>query len=248
MIAFFRKIRHTLLSGNKFSKYLLYAIGEIILVVIGILIALQIDNWNQERQNRTVKRDLLEKIYIEFQANRELIRDYKKESEMTMNAQFTLMGLLGSDRKTLERHNLDSLFYNSFQSYNLGLSDNSINSIVQSGQLNLFKNEPITSLFQEWNALSSIVDKRIEQSSEWNNDKFIPFLLPYISFKEMDSQSGYYWTGPSRIKPDYCPLFQRVEFENLLDNSMWLTQQVILRLEETEKLIEEILRESKNPI
>lgn len=51
MIKFFRKIRQNLLSENKFSKYLVYAIGEIILVVIGILIALSINNWN-ERQKR----------------------------------------------------------------------------------------------------------------------------------------------------------------------------------------------------
>ncbi|MFK2818589.1 DUF6090 family protein [Flavobacteriaceae sp. LMIT009] len=52
MIKFFRKIRQSLLSENKISKYLLYAIGEILLVVIGILIALSINNWNQERKNK----------------------------------------------------------------------------------------------------------------------------------------------------------------------------------------------------
>lgn len=56
MIKFFRRIRQRLLSENKFSKYLIYAIGEIILVVIGILIALQINNWNEER---TVQNKLL---------------------------------------------------------------------------------------------------------------------------------------------------------------------------------------------
>ena len=50
MIKFFRRIRQKLLSENKFSKYLIYAIGEIILVVIGILIALQINNWNEGRK------------------------------------------------------------------------------------------------------------------------------------------------------------------------------------------------------
>ncbi|MFD2586976.1 DUF6090 family protein [Croceitalea marina] len=50
MIKFFRKIRQKLLSENKFSKYLIYAVGEIILVVIGILIALQINNWNESRK------------------------------------------------------------------------------------------------------------------------------------------------------------------------------------------------------
>lgn len=50
MIKFFRKIRQRLISENKFSKYLVYAIGEIILVVIGILIALQINNWNEQKK------------------------------------------------------------------------------------------------------------------------------------------------------------------------------------------------------
>ncbi|MCW5517958.1 DUF6090 family protein [Muriicola sp. Z0-33] len=50
MIKFFRRIRKSLLSEDKFSKYLLYAIGEIVLVVIGILIALSINNWNENRK------------------------------------------------------------------------------------------------------------------------------------------------------------------------------------------------------
>jgi hypothetical protein len=49
MIKFFRKIRNTMLNENKFSRYTFYALGEIILVVIGILIALQINNWNEQR-------------------------------------------------------------------------------------------------------------------------------------------------------------------------------------------------------
>ena len=50
MLRFFRQIRQRLITNNRFSKYLLYAIGEILLVVIGILIALQIDNWNEQKK------------------------------------------------------------------------------------------------------------------------------------------------------------------------------------------------------
>jgi hypothetical protein len=57
MLRFFRQIRQRLLTDNKFSKYLLYAVGEILLVVIGILIALQVDNWKEDiKQN---KRELI---------------------------------------------------------------------------------------------------------------------------------------------------------------------------------------------
>ena len=57
MIKFFRKIRQQLLTENKFSKYMLYAIGEIVLVIIGILIALAI-NENAKDKNNVELRDL----------------------------------------------------------------------------------------------------------------------------------------------------------------------------------------------
>ncbi len=65
MIKFFRKIRQKMLNENKFSKYLLYAIGEIVLVVIGILIALQINNWNENKKSKSQ----LDNIYNEVELN-----------------------------------------------------------------------------------------------------------------------------------------------------------------------------------
>jgi len=70
MIKFFRKIRHKLLNEGRLRKYLIYAIGEIVLVVIGILIALQINNWNEARKLQNtmksvysiIKTDLLSDI------------------------------------------------------------------------------------------------------------------------------------------------------------------------------------------
>ncbi|WP_145758380.1 DUF6090 family protein [Sediminicola sp. YIK13] len=62
MIKFFRHIRQQLLSENKFSKYLLYAIGEIILVVIGILIALQLNNLNENKKNDIFEKEILNQV------------------------------------------------------------------------------------------------------------------------------------------------------------------------------------------
>jgi uncharacterized membrane-anchored protein YhcB (DUF1043 family) len=66
MIKFFRKIRQKLLSENKFSKYLIYAIGEIVLVVIGILIALQINNWNENRKQQAEINDIYKQIALDL--------------------------------------------------------------------------------------------------------------------------------------------------------------------------------------
>ena len=93
MIKFFRKIRHKLLSGNKFSKYLIYAIGEIILVVIGILIALQINNANENRKKRQVELSYLERLAIDLRENENLwseFHDLKQKQKEAVNCLFEL--------------------------------------------------------------------------------------------------------------------------------------------------------------
>src|SRR5210317_1021130 len=82
MIKFFRKIRFNLMNENKTGKYLKYAIGEIVLVVIGILIALSINNWNEDRKNR---------IY-EKRALKELLTSLKKDAELN---QFIMTNING---------------------------------------------------------------------------------------------------------------------------------------------------------
>lgn len=69
MIKFFRRIRQKLISENRIRKYLFYAIGEIILVVIGILIALQINNANENRKNEESIRIVLKQIHSELAEN-----------------------------------------------------------------------------------------------------------------------------------------------------------------------------------
>ncbi|RNC92072.1 MAG: hypothetical protein ED555_02900 [Allomuricauda sp.] len=73
MLSFFRKIRQSLLSENSFSRYLLYALGEIILVVIGILLALQINNWNEVKKIEENKRKTLALIKKELLSNQKSV-------------------------------------------------------------------------------------------------------------------------------------------------------------------------------
>jgi len=69
MLKFFRKIRQHLLTESKFGKYMLYAMGEIVLVVIGILIALQINNWNDARKLEDRELVLLEELKLNLETN-----------------------------------------------------------------------------------------------------------------------------------------------------------------------------------
>ncbi|NVJ87450.1 MAG: hypothetical protein HWE15_14165 [Algoriphagus sp.] len=69
MIKFFRKIRQNLLAEGKTGKYLKYAFGEILLVMIGILLALQVNNWNENRKLNTQKKEFLEELHKSVQGD-----------------------------------------------------------------------------------------------------------------------------------------------------------------------------------
>ena len=79
MLKLFRKIRKKMLTENKFSNYLLYSVGEIILVVVGILIALQINNWNQDRIAHKETEVLLSNLKLEVEEN---IKDLKAQQNV----------------------------------------------------------------------------------------------------------------------------------------------------------------------
>ena len=69
MLKFFRKIRQQLLNSGQMKKYSLYAIGEILLVMIGILLALQVNNWNEERKNKKVERNLYQNLLTNLEGD-----------------------------------------------------------------------------------------------------------------------------------------------------------------------------------
>ena len=92
MIKFFRKIRYDLMEKNKTGKYFKYAIGEIILVVIGILIALSINNWNEEKKSIQKGLDILVDIRenlefntIQFQEDIEINRNVVNSIDIILN-------------------------------------------------------------------------------------------------------------------------------------------------------------------
>ena len=86
MIKFFRHIRKSLLMENKTSKYFKYAIGEIILVVIGILIALQINNWNEARKNKTFETEILTQVQANLIKDKLTLQDISSNFQKAINS------------------------------------------------------------------------------------------------------------------------------------------------------------------
>lgn len=141
MIKFFRKIRQQLLTENKFSKYMLYAIGEIVLVVIGILIAIQLNTWKENKKKSDLGYSyLIEMRYEVEQDVIELDQYLKRINEWTQGHEDAL------NSRNFDHLPLDSL-YNVVRSMHTGfeINEETYNKMKNLGLTSLSKNEELNS-------------------------------------------------------------------------------------------------------
>jgi len=221
MIKFFRNIRQRLLFEGKTTNYLKYAIGEIVLVVIGILIALQINNWNQSRLNRIEEKNILANLHDEFLENKKMLDSTTIIYKSAIKANMVLMGLIGKNAEELQKNNLDSLFSASLPSSQIVFSNNTIKNIVQTGKLDIIENPEIIKLINQWDGATIMMKEREQTLKTWVDDKVIPILNDYVSFKEIDNNLNMPWGGKTQLQTDYFTLFHLLKYENIQDNFLW---------------------------
>jgi uncharacterized protein DUF6090 len=141
MIKFFRKIRKSTLKEGKTINYLKYAIGEIVLVVIGILIALQINNWNETRKQHKTEKEFITSVKNDLKQDKAFIQLIVELLEPRIKAYETLnsdlLNLYHKDRKSL-----DSVFNIYFKSQRTFYPiSGSYESAVSGNQLTIFRNK-----------------------------------------------------------------------------------------------------------
>ncbi|MGB5508800.1 DUF6090 family protein, partial [Robiginitalea sp.] len=95
MLRFFRQIRQRLLTDNKFSKYILYALGEILLVVIGILIALQVSNYNETVNRKKAEQKALNNLQLDFEYNLSRLKEGIGFNENNLKACMKILDYTG---------------------------------------------------------------------------------------------------------------------------------------------------------
>ncbi len=145
MIKFFRNIRQKLLTENKTSKYLLYAIGEIVLVVVGILIALSINNWNELRKDKIKERAVLTNLVQYLKSDSiSYSRNFKTLSDINMlHKQLYEIGINGKDNIIIESPNniRRTPYYNPITKENdPSIASKISNDTIKASILNYFRN------------------------------------------------------------------------------------------------------------
>ncbi len=225
MIKFFRKIRQNLLSEGKTGKYFKYAIGEILLVMIGILLALQVNNWNDSRLETKREQTILKNLHTEFNDNLTELQRIYDGSEESYRSSVRLLEIIKDDNpiNSEEIELLLNSIINGF--FSLDLYSASIDEIINTGSLNIIKDVKLREHISNW----SFIVADTEDDIEIYYDYMFNFLIPSLSNKTTLRNSavpGFLMkrldipqVSRSKFKLDYNKTLRALEFENEVYNN-----------------------------
>ena len=221
MIKFFRKIRYNLMEHNKTGKYLKYAVGEIVLVVIGILIALSINNWNQQRLDDKEEQRVLSSIIQDIELSRFLYTQGKWLSNRTLNSTTALLEMVEGRKKGLDEdslnYHIDRLTRRWFSSTPTSFYD----ALINSGEFKLIASyelrDELTSLKSNQEFLG--IYEGIGQ--HFVDEQFSPYINQYINRSQTNRKSTTNGSIRNRVpevthKSNYAKMLNERKFTNLM--------------------------------
>jgi hypothetical protein len=247
MFRFFRSLRQRLFTKNKFGKYLLYAIGEILLIVVGILIAFYLDNINAEKQAKEVETELLSELKSNLVSNIKILeRTLESESQYLSYNQMILDYL---DHRKPYNKELES----AFGVYFWTVTTNPVTGgyeFLKSKGVDLISNDSLR------NRISYVFENEFSilknENEVWSNNLQQNISYPY----HVRHFRRYFATDSNDVelelaKPfDYNSLFEDEEFKSInteiISNRKWNINSLQKLIREIEELITEINTELDN--
>jgi len=227
MIKFFRHIRRSLIQENKMGKYFKYAIGEILLVVIGILIALQINNWNEDKKDRAEERNALIDLKEEFLYNSNVFDNHlnsKKEANQnwiklidTLSNPSTLND--GSIRRT--RSGSDTYI----------LSQSVFDKLLFTGAIDKIENDSLKTLLSSWNYIYKEYQDDEIMHSEFVEKELSLYEMKLIPFHYLKNGRGNKLPSPfyssNELNQYYISANNDFYYRNLLLRNQYYINNVI---------------------
>ncbi|RIA09181.1 hypothetical protein OE09_1010 [Flavobacteriaceae bacterium MAR_2010_72] len=220
MIKFFRRIRQNLLLQGKTGKYLTYAIGEIFLVMVGILLALQVNNWNNRRIEKLKEQAILKNMRVDFKNNIDNLDLAYYSFKEAYQASVVLLEIIKDDKpiNPSEVEQLIDAIVNKPMS--IDLITGSINEILNTGSLHLISDPALRKQISNWSHYFSDTEDDIVIYRAYLFDLYIPSLTEKVRLRNMSVPSYFeddlelQQISRSNFKVDYDKTIRTFEFEN----------------------------------
>jgi hypothetical protein len=190
MFKFLKKIRYKLLEDNNTRKYLKYAVGEIVLVMVGILLALQVNNWNEYLKDRKKEKHILIELHKDFKKNLESFVPVKTSQTNTLKSgEIVFRNIhklhLESARDSVFKHTT-----NMFGGYSYHPSNGVVESLISSGDFNLISNDTLRKYLVSWNdVLTNYADNVKIDVELWSN-MIEPYVIHHGDFLHLASDKN----------------------------------------------------------
>jgi hypothetical protein len=233
------------MEKNKTGKYLKYAIGEIVLVMIGILLALQVNNWNQQRIQNKEEQLALVNLKQDFGYNYIILDSIKTRTEKSIELQTTILNYTGNKPRPKIETEFDAVI-NALPALSEYFPKNGyLNDLLSSGKLGILKNTNLRNRLASWNSVLTNIKNR-EKNVNKQIDKFYDIMHKRGSWLNLDKIA----TGPvltnnplpkSGFDIDNRNLLDLIEFENTTENIIYQNRSLLIRQKLGLDLISEIL-------
>ncbi|MFX0556664.1 DUF6090 family protein [Maribacter sp. CXY002] len=227
---------------NKTSKYARYAIGEIILVVIGILIALQINNWNEARLEFNREKITIQNLHTEFRENLRDLDSINTILKRTIQATEKIFGKF-KEGELQESNEIDDLLHYVIESPSWKPSEFVLNDLQNSGGLSKLNNTELKILLFNWSRFFNELQETMVQSEE-TNISLIEYIREHGSLRNIDTRSKVFQYGPSQLKMNNAMLLQNIQFENYIDDKLYVLKESEIAYTQAKILIQKILAET----
>lgn len=201
MISFFRKIRKKMSDDNKPIKYMRYAVGEIFLVMIGILLALQVNNWNQERKNNSLKESYLKNLIVDLNKDIDNLEQLNAINTLAESEGFYLADFLNNTLVEIDTLRLtNSIFYVGYVP-NITIISSTYNDLINGNNIHLFNDVELKRLLDDYyirNNWIQLFNNRILKTAWYDyRDEMSKFHSPllYQDFYASDNsvELNYSW-------------------------------------------------------
>ncbi|WP_375325385.1 hypothetical protein [Flagellimonas sp. GZD32] len=245
MIKFFRKIRQQLLSEGKTGKYLKYAIGEIVLVMIGILLALQVNNWNTKQAESSASKNLMNRLLIESYNNKKAISENIFEIKSLMSDAEHFLQLMGEDFTDKNQQTVDSLIYSILTSPNLSHKSSTLNEALSSGEVSLIASDSLRDYLYQIPSIYANIQQTEDIENNDGSNNFVPYLYNNISLRQVDYRFAPIKDriGKSKLVPqDNRIILKDRKFESMVDNKFFLLNNMLIKNQEYETLNNKVIQ------
>jgi hypothetical protein len=223
------------------GRYLKYAIGEIILVVLGILIALQINTWNSDRKTQLQEKVILQSLLDEFKTNSNNLLLAKKSAAGRSEKCLEILKYISDDKLELSKATSDDLIMKSLNTFvTFDVSDGYINSLLSTGEIHILENDSLKHLITNWERV--VIDNSSEAEDWLKQDLYsivTPFLDKHYSLATERFKSFNPYNAP--IKFDHMKIYRNPYFENIVIRKANRYYTCIVAYNELDKYLDKLI-------